>query len=98
VKPTLFQVYVDAPTAVAALPLRVAIVHEWFVTVGGSENVVAELPQVFPQATVFAVVDFFDDAQRAANLGGRRAKTTFIQRLPFARRNHRLYLPLMPLA
>jgi glycosyltransferase involved in cell wall biosynthesis len=76
----------------------VAIVHEWLVTVGGSENVVAELLQVFPQATVFAVVDFFDDAQRTAILGGRRTKTTFIQRLPGARRHHRLFLPLMPLA
>lgn len=78
--------------------LRVAIVHEWLVTVGGSENVVAELLQIFPQAAVFAVVDFLDDAQRAAILGGRRATTTFIQHLPRARRNHRLYLPLMPLA
>jgi glycosyltransferase involved in cell wall biosynthesis len=77
--------------------LRVAIVHEWFVTHAGSEKVVEELLKIFPKATLFATVDFLADSERGF-LGGRSAKTTFIQHLPGARSHFRNYLPLMPLA
>lgn len=85
------------PAAALARPPRVAIVHEWLATYAGSEKVVEQLLHVWPQADLFAVVDFLDDTQRAF-VGGRRARTTFIQRLPGARRHFRNYLPLMPLA
>jgi glycosyltransferase involved in cell wall biosynthesis len=51
----------------------------------------------FPDADLYTVVDFLADKHRAL-LVGRTPKTTFIQRLPFARTKHWLYLPLMPLA
>ena len=53
--------------------------------------------RVFPQAEVFAVVDFVPEASRGF-LQGKPVHTTFIQRLPLARRLFRQYLPLMPLA
>jgi hypothetical protein len=37
---------------------RVAIVHEWFVTYDGSEKVLEEMPQVFPEANIFCALDF----------------------------------------
>lgn len=77
---------------------RVAIVHEWLVNYAGSERVVEQLLQVFEDAELFAVVDFLSDEERRQFLGGRRAHTTFIQRLPKARTSFRNYLPLMPLA
>lgn len=73
------------------------MVHEWFATYAGSERVVEQVLQVFPQADVFGVTDFLPLDERAF-LGGRTVKTTFIQRLPFARRMFRAYLPLMPIA
>ncbi len=76
---------------------RVAIVHEWLVTFAGSERALRELLVLYPQADLFAIVDFLSDADRA-RLGGRRAKTTFIQKLPGAAKRYRSYLPLMPLA
>lgn len=51
----------------------------------------------FPEADLYTVCDFLPDKHRAL-LVGRKPKTTFIQRLPFARTKHWLYLPLMPLA
>jgi glycosyltransferase involved in cell wall biosynthesis len=78
-------------------PGRVAIVHEWLVTFAGSERVVSEILKIFPDADLFAVVDFLSDEDRGKFMG-KRAKTTFIQRLPFARTKFRSYLPLMPLA
>jgi glycosyltransferase involved in cell wall biosynthesis len=76
---------------------RVALVHEWLVTYAGSEKVVEQILQLFPQADLYSVVDFFPESQRGV-LGGRRATTSFIQHLPRARKSFRSYLPLMPLA
>jgi glycosyltransferase involved in cell wall biosynthesis len=77
--------------------LRVAIVHEWFDTFAGSERVVEQLLHCFPNADLFAVVDFMNETDRAF-LQGRPVKTTLIQRLPFAHRMFRHYLGLMPIA
>ena len=78
-------------------PLRVALVHDWLCTYAGSERVLEQLLACFPDATLFAVVDFVPPGQRHF-LGGRPVRTSFIQRLPFARRWFRHYLGLMPLA
>jgi len=78
-------------------PRRVAIVHDWLVVLGGGEGVLRELIALFPDCDLFAVVDFLSDADRA-RLFGKRATTSFIQRLPFAKTKYRGYLPLMPLA
>jgi glycosyltransferase involved in cell wall biosynthesis len=81
----------------AGRPARIALVHEWLDTYYGSERVVAEILACFPDAELFTLVDFMPDGQRGF-LGGRPVTTSFLQRLPFARRHFRAYLPLMPLA
>ncbi|MEX3946102.1 hypothetical protein AB4Y44_42845, partial [Paraburkholderia sp. BR10937] len=42
---------------------RVALVHEWLVTYAGSEKVVEQILQLFPQADLYSVVDFFPESQ-----------------------------------
>ena len=76
---------------------RVAVVHDWLVGRGGAEIVTRELVCAF-DADVFALVDHLHAADRAFILGGKRARTTFIQHVPGSRRWFRLYLPLFPLA
>jgi glycosyltransferase involved in cell wall biosynthesis len=76
---------------------RVAIVHDWLVTYAGAERVLEQIIDCFPDADLFSVVDFFEDKDRK-HLRGKRATTSFIQRLPKARTKYRAYLPLMPLA
>lgn len=78
-------------------PRRVAIVHDWLVVLGGGEGVLREIIALFPDCDLFTVVDFLSDADRA-QLFGKRATTTFIQKLPFAKKKYRAYLPLMPIA
>ncbi len=84
-------------TSQATIGMRVAIVHEWLETFAGSESVLEQLLLCFPTAEVFAVVDFMKTEDRAF-LQGRKVHTTFIQRLPQARKQFRKYLGLMPLA
>lgn len=76
---------------------RVALVHDWLAAYAGSEKVVEQILQLFPQADLYSVVDFFPESQRGA-LDGKHATTSFIQHLPRARKSFRSYLPLMPLA
>jgi glycosyltransferase involved in cell wall biosynthesis len=77
--------------------MKIAIVHDWLVTYAGSERVLEQMLICFPHADVFSMVDFLDDQQRSF-LQGKRAKTSFVQRLPWAKSKYRSYLPLMPLA
>lgn len=77
--------------------MRVAIVHDWLTVYGGAEKVLEQILLLFPEADLFSVVDFFPKDLRS-HLLFKSAKTTFIQRLPFAKKAYRHYLPLMPLA
>ncbi len=77
--------------------MRIAIVHEWFTVWAGSENVVEQIVACFPEADLFALIDFMPDSDRA-RLRGKTVTTSFIQSLPFARKHYRGFLPLMPLA
>ncbi len=77
--------------------MRIALIHDWLDTWRGGENVLAELVTIFPQADLFALVDFLPEDWRS-RLGGKRARTSFLQELPFARTRFRHYLPLMPRA
>ncbi len=77
--------------------MKVAVIHEWFETFAGSEKVVEQILESYPEADVYALVDFLQDADRVG-LKGKPVQTSFIQKLPFARRLFRNYLPLMPTA
>jgi len=78
-------------------PLRVAVVHDWLVASGGAERVLAQILACYPQAELFALVDFMTAGERRF-LGERPVHTSFLQKLPFARRHYRSFLPLMPVA
>ncbi|KVL94044.1 glycosyltransferase family 4 protein [Burkholderia stagnalis] len=75
--------------------MKIAIVHDWLVAPGGAEHVLAHMIDCFPQADVHSLVDFLEDR---TCLRGRPVRTSFIQKLPFARTRYRSYLPLFPLA
>lgn len=76
---------------------RVAIVHDWLTCYAGAEKVLEQMFAIWPEADLFSVIDFLSDDIRSF-VRGKRAKTTFIQRLPLAKRKYRSYLPLMPIA
>ncbi|WP_123041927.1 glycosyltransferase family 4 protein [Cohnella candidum] len=77
--------------------MKVAIVHDWLVVYAGAEKVLEQLLLLYPDADVYSLVDFLPDSQRGF-IGNRKVHTSFIQKLPFARRHFRHYLGLMPLA
>jgi glycosyltransferase involved in cell wall biosynthesis len=77
--------------------LRVAVVHDWLVVYGGAERVLEHILDLYPQADLFSLIDFVPEEQRHF-LRGKTPKTSFLQRIPGARKHYRKMLPLMPLA
>lgn len=77
--------------------MKIAIVHEWFVTYAGSERVVEQILNCFPSADIYSLIDFIPDAERGF-LHNKPVTTSFLQKMPFIKTKHRHYLPLMPLA
>lgn len=77
--------------------MNVAIVHEFFCNLGGSDKVAAALHQLFPRAPVYTML--VSNRNRDAELlRGMELRPSFIHLLPMARRWHEPYLPLFPLA
>jgi glycosyltransferase involved in cell wall biosynthesis len=77
--------------------MKIAIVHDWLVTYAGAERVLEQMLAVYPDADLYSLIDFLPEGERGF-LGGREVRTSFLQRLPGARKHYRNYLPLMPLA
>ena len=77
--------------------MRVAIIHEWLVTVGGADKVTKAILDLYPEADVFTLVAKKTICDELA-IPWEKVHTSFIQRLPFATKKHRLYLPLYPFA
>jgi glycosyltransferase involved in cell wall biosynthesis len=75
---------------------RVAIIHYWLLNMRGGERVLERLLTLFPEADVFTHV--YDPSAVSELIRSRNVRTTFIQRLPGAKRRYQSYLPLMPFA
>jgi glycosyltransferase involved in cell wall biosynthesis len=76
--------------------LKVALVHDWLNQVGGAENVLVALKEVFPDAPVFTSI--FDRERMPAVMRGWEVHTSALDRLPGVHRNHQAALPLYPFA
>lgn len=77
--------------------MKVAIAHDWLVTLGGSELVLRELLRIFPGATVFTLIDKMSEPDRAF-VGVAKTRTTFLDRVPRVGSTYRRFLPLFPVA
>ena len=77
--------------------MKIAIVHEWLVTYAGSERVLEQMLHCYPNADIYALVDFLPSDKRGF-IQNNSVFTSLVQRLPFAKLKYRSYLPLMPFA
>jgi glycosyltransferase involved in cell wall biosynthesis len=72
---------------------RVAVVHEWLTIPGGSEDVVMELLEMFPQAELFTSV--YDPAPWPQIITERPVHASYLNRIPGASVHYPKLLPLM---
>lgn len=71
--------------------MKVALVHDYLTQLGGAERVFELLCQFFYQADIYSSIY---DPQNTISIHERSIKTTFLQKLPGAKRNFRILAPL----
>ena len=76
--------------------MRVALVHDCIVHIGGAERVLQCLHATFPDAPIYTLV--FEKAVTQKLLPGTKVFPSFVQKLPGAKRYFRGYAPLYPMA
>jgi glycosyltransferase involved in cell wall biosynthesis len=76
--------------------MKLALVHDWLNQIGGAEDVLEHLVDLYPGAPVYTSMyapDLMPDPYRAWDI-----RSTWMDRLPGIHRHHQRYLPLYPLA
>lgn len=76
--------------------MRVALVHDYLNQYGGAERVLEAFCEIWPDAPIFTLI--YDARRTGGAFGGRKIKTSFLQKVPFVKSHHRPFLMLMPLA
>jgi glycosyltransferase involved in cell wall biosynthesis len=76
--------------------MKLALVHDWLNQVGGAEDVLADLVQIYPDSPIYTSIyapdlmpPFYQDWD---------IRTLWIDRMPGIHRHHQPYLPLYPAA
>ncbi|MFD2602356.1 glycosyltransferase family 4 protein [Flavobacterium suzhouense] len=78
--------------------MKKALINDWYYINGGAEKVIHSLNNVWDDFEHYALIDFLNDKDREFILKGKKANTSFIQRLFGAKKNHRKFLQLFPYA
>jgi glycosyltransferase involved in cell wall biosynthesis len=76
--------------------MKVAIVHYWLINMRGGEKVLEALLELFPDADIYTHV--YNPAAVSDIIRDKKVYTSYINKLPLAKRLYQLYMPLMPAA
>lgn len=76
--------------------MRVALVHDYLNQYGGAERVLESLIEIFPSAPIYTLV--YNAEAMKGKFFDKEIRTSFLQKIPFARSHHRIFPILMPLA
>src|SRR5574341_2269725 len=76
--------------------MKVALVHDWLMSMRGWERCLEVLCELFPEADLFTLLHH--RGMVSPTIERLKIRTSFIQRLPSAERAYRYYLPLFPWA
>lgn len=76
--------------------MRVALVHDYLVQSGGAERVLEAFGELFPKAPIFTLI--YNPKIFGNSFSGRKIRTSFLQKIPFATSYHRVLPLLMPMA
>lgn len=76
--------------------MRVALVHDYLTQFGGAERVLKSLCEVFPKAHIYTLI--YDERLVKEKFPNRKIFSSFLQKVPLAKKFHRNFLILMPYA
>jgi glycosyltransferase involved in cell wall biosynthesis len=80
--------------------MRIAVIHDWLITAGGSEKVLREILYLLrnQDTTLFTLMDFLTDEDREEFIFGKKPQTSFLQLIPGIKENYKYFFPLFPRA
>lgn len=76
--------------------MKIALVHDYLVQYGGAERVLECFCELFPYAPIYTLV--YDKDSMHGVFKEKDIRTSYLQKIPFASKQHRLFPPLMPSA
>lgn len=76
--------------------LKVALLHDWLNQIGGAEDVLEALVDLYPDSPVYTSI--YAPEQMPTEYQSWDIRTLWLDKLPGIHRRHQLYLPLYPLA
>ncbi|MBU1019047.1 MAG: glycosyltransferase [Patescibacteria group bacterium] len=77
--------------------MKVALVHDFLLRMGGAERVLLEFSKMFPKAPIYTLL--YDEKKCGEAFPRERVRTSSLQNWPkFMRKRHKYMLPLMPVA
>ena len=76
--------------------MRIALVHDYLVQYGGAERVLECFTELFPYAPIYTLV--YDEEAMHGKFVSKDIHTSFIQKIPFAKKRHRVFPEFMPMA
>ena len=76
--------------------MRMAIVHPWYLAIGGAEQTVNELTRAFPNADHFCLL--FDRKHLPPELQNKNLNSSLFNHLPLKYNLYRYMLPIWPMA
>ena len=76
--------------------MKVALVHDWLTGMRGGERCLKAFCEIFPEAHLYTLLH--NKGTVAPHIEAMPIHTSFIQKMPFATRGYRYYLPLFPTA
>ncbi|MBK8934933.1 MAG: glycosyltransferase [Chloroflexi bacterium] len=76
--------------------MKTALVHDWMNQIGGAEDVLETLVDLYPGRPIYT--SLYRRKKMPPHWQNWDIRTSFIDRLPFARKNQQLYFPLYPIA
>jgi len=78
--------------------MKKALVHDWYYVNGGAEKVIHSINNIWNDLEHYALIDFLSEKDRDFILNNKSVNTSFIQKLPYAKSNHRKFLQFFPYA
>ena len=74
--------------------MKIALVHDWLVNLGGAERVLIELHKIFPDAPIYTL--FYDKNFKAEYLPDAVVRPSYLQKFPFINKHYKYAALLMP--
>lgn len=76
--------------------MKLALIHDHLTQHGGAENLLLSLQEIWPKAPTYTLI--YDTKRAHQDFRGKDIRTSWLQKLPFAKKHYQTYLPLMPSA